>query len=81
MRRVLDANYEKADLNKVMTQQCQHLKILLNEYKDLIDGTLGTWNTTPVDLELSDNANPVCLRPYPVIPIYALDTGYRASLP
>ena len=27
MRRILDANYEKADLNKVMTEQCQHLNI------------------------------------------------------
>ena len=24
------------------------------------------WNTTPVDLELRDNAKPVCLQPYPV---------------
>ena len=74
MRRILDAKYENSDLNKVMTKQCQHLKteegdwllILLNEYKDLFDGTLGTWNTTPVDFEFRDNANPVCSRPYPV---------------
>ena len=25
MRRILDAKYEKADLKKVMTEQCQHL--------------------------------------------------------
>ena len=25
MRRILDAKYEKADLNKVMTKKCQHL--------------------------------------------------------
>ena len=25
MRKSLDAKYEKADLNKVMTEQCQHL--------------------------------------------------------
>ena len=25
MRRILDVKYEKADLNKVMNEQCQHL--------------------------------------------------------
>ena len=25
IRRILDAKYEKADLNKVMVEQCQHL--------------------------------------------------------
>ena len=29
-------------------------------------GTLGTWKTTPVDLELKDEANPVCSQPYSV---------------
>ena len=32
----------------------------------MFDGTLGTWNTTPVEPELKDNANPVCSRTYPV---------------
>ena len=32
----------------------------------MFDGTLGAWNTTPVDSELKDDANPVCLQPYPV---------------
>ena len=68
MRRILDAKYEKADLYEVMTKKCQkHLtatelhKILqlLNKLEDIYDGTLGTWNTTPVDLELKDDANPV----------------------
>ena len=27
---------------------------------------LGTWNNTPVELELKDDTNPVCSRPYPV---------------
>ena len=57
MRRILDAQYEKADLNNVTTEQCQHINsteryILLNilkKSKDMFDGTLGTWNTTPVD--------------------------------
>ena len=28
--------------------------------------TLGTWNTTLLDLELKDDVKPVCSRPYPV---------------
>ena len=71
MRRILDAKYEKADINKVMTKKCQHqntkecdqLLTLLRKYEDLFDDTLGTWNTTPVDLELKDDAKPVCSQP------------------
>ena len=32
----------------------------------MFDSTLGTWSNTTVDLELKDNAKPVCSRPYPV---------------
>ena len=72
MRRILDSKNENADLNKVMTDQFQHLKteeherliILLRKYEDLFDGTLGTCNTTRVDLELRDNVKPVCSRTY-----------------
>ena len=74
MRRILDAKYKKADLNKVMTKQCQHLnteehEILLNilqKYEHIFDGTLGKWNTTPADLDLREDVKPVCSRPYPV---------------
>ena len=67
MRRILDAKYKKSDLKKAMTEQCQHLnakecEIILNlisKYEELFDGTLGTWNTTPLDLGLRDDANPV----------------------
>ena len=74
MRRILEAKYKKVELNKVITKQCQHLNTkernwrlsLLRKYEDLFDGTLGTWNTTPVDFELGYDAKPVCSRPYPV---------------
>ena len=57
MRIILDAKYNRADLNKVTTEKFQHLtatKIhrilhLLNEFEDLFNGTLGMWETTPVD--------------------------------
>ena len=74
MRRILDAKYQKDDLNKVMTEHCQHITAaeihiilhLLNKSEDMFDGTLGMWNTTPVDLELKDEAKPVFSQPYPV---------------
>ena len=81
MRRILDVKYEEADLNEVMTKQCQkHLTAtefhrLLQHLKklgDLFDGTLDTWNTTPVDFELKDNVKPVCSRPYPVPKLYKM---------
>ena len=60
-----------------MTEQCKHLRpsereILLNlkKIEDLFDGTLGMWNTAPVDLELNDDAEPVCSRPYPVTRVH-----------
>ena len=55
MRIILDVKYKKADINEVMTKQCQnHLNAtehhrllqLLKKFEDLFDGTLGTWNTT-----------------------------------
>ena len=37
---------------------------LIFEY--FFDGTLGTWNTAPAELELKDDVKPMCSRPYPV---------------
>ena len=50
-----------------MTKECQHLTAtesyillhLLKKFKYLFRGTLGTWNTTPVDLELKYDVKPV----------------------
>ena len=50
-----------------MVKQCQHLTItecyrILNLSKnpeDMLNSTLCTWNTTPVDLELKYNTKPV----------------------
>ena len=68
IQRILGANYEKADLNTVMDQQCQYLNTeeyygllnLLRKSEYVFNGTLGTWENIPVYLELKDNANPVC---------------------
>ena len=66
MRRTLDAKYEKAYLNKVVTEKCQHINTeemrrllnILRKFGYLFDGKLGTWNTTPVYLELKDDVKP-----------------------
>ena len=71
---VLDSKYEKADLNRVMTEKCQHLSTkeryilltLLLRFEDLFNVPLGNCNTTQVDLELKYVAKPVCFQPYPV---------------
>ena len=60
IRTILDVNYEKLDLNKVIKYQYQHLTEyqrkdllkLLKNLKDLFNGTLGSWKTSPVDFEL-----------------------------
>ena len=48
-----------------MTQRNEVLK-LLQKFKEMFDGTLGTWKTDPVDFGLKEDAKPICLRPYPV---------------
>ena len=57
-----------------METQCQHLTVtkrkellkLLQKSEELFYGTLGTWKMDTVDLELNEDAKPICLRPYPV---------------
>ena len=71
--RILDANYQKADL-KVVAQQAIHLNPreremlydLLIKYQKIFDGRLGEWKTDPADLELKDGEEPHCQRHYPV---------------
>ena len=51
--KILDAKYEKADLNAVEADNCKHLSDpdqemllkLLTTFEDLFDGTLGDWDT------------------------------------
>ena len=37
---------------------------LLRNFGDILNVTLGKWNTTPVELELKDDVKPVCLISY-----------------
>jgi hypothetical protein len=53
--RILDAKYQKADLQSIVKDKCKHLSAdqqkkslqLLTKYELLFDGTLGDWKTKP----------------------------------
>ena len=71
---ILNAKYSPADLVQ-LTQECdqldkveqQKLLKLLQKFEHLFDGTVGTWNTDPVDLVLKEpNCTPYHAKPYPV---------------
>jgi hypothetical protein len=71
---IIEAKYCQADLKKIV-EECNHLTTaeqrqllkLLQKFESLFDGTLGTWQTDPVDLELKDpNVKPYHAKPYPV---------------
>ena len=57
-----------------MESQCQHLTMtqpneflkLLQIFEELLDGTLVTYKTDPVEFKLKDDTNPILLQPYPV---------------
>ena len=74
VRTIIYANYENADLYKIINEHYQHLTvtkqykllILLKKYEGLFDGSLDTWDTKPVDFELKEDTKPVCLGAYPV---------------
>ena len=77
LQKILDAKYAPADLNAVV-QACRHvtedeksqLHALLHKYKHLFDGTLGTWNNKPYNIELKEGAKPYHSWPFPVPKIH-----------
>ncbi|MGH7974673.1 MAG: hypothetical protein ACREBR_04040, partial [bacterium] len=72
--RILDAKYEAADLRQVVAKCCSHLSAnerskllkLLKDYEHVFDGTLGSFRTSPVSLELKKDAKPSHSRAFPV---------------
>ena len=76
--RILDANYEKANLASIVKEQCSHLTKeeknallrLLLSYEDLFDGTLGDWQTEPIKFQLKPGATPYHGRAYPIPKIH-----------
>ena len=80
IKRILDANYEPADLDKVIQEQTKlsesekaKLKELLEWYEELFDGMLGKWTGSQVELQLKKDAEPYHARAFP-IPRCHLDT-------
>ena len=73
LQKILDVKYAPADLNAVI-QACRHLSdeeknqlhALLKKYEHLFDGTLGTWNNKPYNIELKEGAKPYHSQPFPV---------------
>ena len=53
-------------MSTLKTQRTRNYFKSLKKIEDLFNGTLGVWNDVPVDLELKDDAKPVCSRPYSV---------------
>ena len=62
---ILDAKYEKADLEKIVSN-CPHLSHpqreqllnLLKTYESMFDGTLGVWQGDPYNIHLKDQVVP-----------------------
>ena len=64
-KRILEAKYSKVDL-KTITESSTHidpqerneLYTLLETYKSLFDGNIGTWHGKPYDIKLKPDAEP-----------------------
>ncbi len=64
--RILDAKYQKADLQSIVRDNCKHLSTsqqmrslqLLKKYEALFDGTLGDWKTKTVLFRLKEEVSP-----------------------
>ena len=77
IKRILDATYEKAVLEKI-TSECQYLNIeereslltLLTKYESLFDRTLGFWNHKEYDIELQSGVKPYHARAYTIPKIH-----------
>jgi hypothetical protein len=71
---ILDAKYQKADLQSIVTDKCKHLSAnqqkkllqLLTKYESLFDGTLGDWKTNPVSFQLKEGVSPYHGQAFPV---------------
>ena len=75
IQEILDGKYTPADLEQI-AEECKHLTTeeqqkllrLLRKYEPAFDGSLGAWNTAPIDIELKepDTVKPYHAKPYPV---------------
>jgi hypothetical protein len=71
--RILDAKYQKDDLQSIVKDKCRHLSAdqqkkllqLLTKYELLFDGTLGDWKTKPA-FQLKEGVSPYHGQAFPV---------------
>jgi len=77
--KILDAHYQKGDLNKIVLEipglqkgRKRLLLSLLHEYSDLFDGTLGNFQGSPVSIELKNDAKPYCATPFQIPQIHEI---------
>ena len=76
--KILDAKYEKADIQAIVKDNCTHLnpkhKRLLLEvikrFETILEGTLGDWKTKPVSLQVRPESTPYHGRAFPVPKIH-----------
>ena len=76
---ILDAKYEKANLNKLVrdaiyldrAEQDKLLK-LLKKYESVFDGTLGKWIGRPYNADLRKDAAPYHVKPYSIHKSYEM---------
>ena len=79
MKRILDTKYEKANLNKLLSdtiyldnhEQDKLLK-LLKKYEPIFDGTLGKWIGRPYNVDLCSGAVPYHTKPYSIPKSYEM---------
>ena len=86
LKTILDAKYKKADLNKIINDNYTHLTgsqrrallRLFQKYKQLFDGTLGTWKGIKHHIELREGATPYHGKAFPVPKAY--DKPFRLEV-
>ena len=73
IKRILEAKYEPADLDKVAAanselsdEEQKSLKRLLVQYQSLFDGTVGEWKGEEYNIELKPGVQPYHARAYPI---------------
>ena len=77
MRSILEAKYEPADLEELVSE-CDHLSKqeqqmlyrLLKKHESLFDGTLGRWRDETLKIELKADATPYHARSFPIPQVY-----------
>ena len=77
LQNIVNAKYALADLDAVI-QVCRHLSddekcqlhALLHKYEHFFNGTLGTWNNEPYNIELMEGAKPYHSRTFPIPKIH-----------